>query len=1061
MDSVTKKTMLDLIRTLQDGERKSALLAHMISSGEITEADLAEIMIADVEANTEKFAEMFNEDLLLGFLYERFKDNPIYLARALVRIKPDVFYAYGFAFRLIIKLRAKLGVITIRPHDPINDPVIARFHEQLPDLVPKDVMSLDMECQFRRYLYCMSRDAEIGLELINEDIASAPSAYERKILEHVRGHCLRLVKMKHSDFVDNIGDSTFPGFHVNWWLDKTKDVERVLNIGDTGTYKTSFAVIAMHEAGCKKILVICPPHGRTHWLEEVELYFRQGAGKIFVIKKQSDVAKAKSSDAQFIVVGYSTIIKPAAVNQLLEIPFDGLVWDEAHYGKNATGRSPAKRAAATQRLIQNLPLTKLIVLCATAWENHPREFAAIANAIRPDIFPSAESFRQSRPEDPRFIRELFDENIVEVEITEIADLPPITPEMSKDLFGAVYIEPSEDHMAMYNFLLNDEAVALDPMQKVGELLMATTHPHKLAGKYPWTEAIAKSFDNWKLSTKLRWVKQEFERQLAQGAKCVLATGIFVQGVTRPDKDDAQNIWVGQLMQDWFGEEKVLILDSSVSQAPDATGHSDRSRLIKRWRFDPKIKILVVSMRTCPDTINLSVPDMDGVDKLFLTTVCYPWVPWKQFLGRFWRKGLGVPLEYAVPVLRGTLDENLLQMIGAKWATQQLFRALVALSPDELERLNKKISLRKLAEDSRSDKDRVNLINLRVRRSGEAKALKVLEDMPTLSTNAEAFARSFLITQEFGTSGHVSRFMVPVIERFINEGMVHAEGILDAGCGTLTLERCLDLPICGIDFNTHMIEFAKPHSKHAGKNAQVGCLSSLPKEWTDTFELVVSSLVLDWTTLKKVSVPGTTQKLSERLMIINQLMRVTHPLGRIWLTFTRSCMNTECLEDWKTTLRGIGCTIIDDLTGMVRATGAVTKSTDKAGDFHFWSICFTPGSKNLSNRDADGFKFLFEKTRIKYRHGASSNGDSNHDLVEPAKVLYNAFEVVQDSGTAQTDVAAAAASTQEINRLISQASKSRGWQFHKAPDSLTSDWRLLEKLQRKGLLDQVLKKHGGC
>jgi len=43
------------------------------------------------------------------------------------------------------------------------------------------------------------------------------------------------------------------------------------------------------------------------------------------------------------------------------------------------------------------------------------------------VFPSHEDFQRSRPDDPRFMREIFTNHIVGVELWEVEDLPTITP----------------------------------------------------------------------------------------------------------------------------------------------------------------------------------------------------------------------------------------------------------------------------------------------------------------------------------------------------------------------------------------------------------------------------------------------------------------------------------------------------------------------------------------------------------------------------------------------------------------------------------------------------------
>ncbi len=1040
---LTKRELLELVASLPEWELKRELINRVVKSGEFSELDVAEILVYDIEANSAEFEETIKSDTFLEFLWRRFHTRPRYLARALVRYRPDVFYTTGFAFRLILKLRANLGPVLIKGQQGGKGAEeVSRYIAELPEMTRSDILELDQESTFREHLYFMSRDPEIGLQILDEGIASADTEYERTILTQVRNRCVELLDMKFPGFVDTVGGYMFPAFHVRWWLKESEKVSRVLNSGDTGAYKTSYAVLSTQMAGCKHVLVICTAHARVNWSREIGIYFEQpDDGRVRVVRKKSDL---QSGPALYTIVGYNTLIQDGVVDALLSQSFDGLVWDEAHYGKHLSeGEGGSQRAKATARLIRGLSLTKLLALTATPWENHPKEFAAIASALRPDIFPTAESFRQARPEDPRFLRELFAGQILEVDVPEIRDLPKISPNPSEDLFGAVPIQASARHLKVYEHVRESGDVFgeyLEPSQKVARLLLAAIHPHRIQHQYEWPDDLEDSFDDWGLSTKLLWIRERTAAELKKGAKVVVATGIFTEGITYVDDDE--EIWVGDQLRQWFGEAAVLILDGSVSQAVDRDGSSERDRLIGRWRSDPEARILLVSMRSCPDSVNLSVPAMEGVSKLFLTAISYPWVPWKQFLGRFWRQGLGVPLEYAVPVLQGTLDENLLHLAEDKWEPQQLFRGMVALTPEELDRMDKEVQNRRLGEEARSDIERVNIINARMRGLGEEGAERVLQDTYGMSTNGEALAKAFLSVHGFAAPGHIARFMCRVIMRFIAEGLVHPEGIFDAGCGPLTLERYLELPVYGVDLNQHMVEIGSRASRHGGVNARVGRLSDLPKEWDGKFELTVASLVLDWTSAKQ-KVAGS--RLPERYAILAELIRVTHPQGRIWITATQGSLTEGLLKQWVRVLRKQGFVIVPELTGLVRATDDL----EHDGDFAFWSLCFVPNGNTIFTIPKKGLTYVFEDDRIKTKRGGSGAQSSP----DKRKKVHAEFEVVQvdDGAVLDAQEAAEAASARETQRLIQKGDLS-GWKFHRIPRSVRSDWRVLNELRKRGILD---------
>lgn len=660
------------------------------------------------------------------------------------------------------------------------------------------------------------------------------------------------------------------------------------------------------------------------------------------------------------------------------------------------------------------------------------ELGVVAATLRPELFPNAEAFRLSKAIDPRFLRELFSSNMVEVELREVKNLPPISPRPWEDLFSAEMIELNANHREAYNHLRESDEVRLSPASKIRVLLQMTTHPHRVRRQCLWPEAVEKAFDSWKISTKLVWLRERVAQELDQGAKVAIATGIYVEGITKPYEDE--EVWVGQLLGEWFGKDKLLILDSSVSQQVKNES-SDRARLIERWRNDPNIRILLVSMRTCPDSVNLTVKKQPGVTKLFLTALSFGWVPWKQFLGRFWRDENGVPVSYVVPVLKGTIDESLLQLIRRKWELQQLFLAQVPLTDEEMAYLDRKLKISSLAHECKSPAQRVNLLTAAMRGRGERDSERMLDEKIGTSTRGELFAQAYLETHDYTASGHVARCMKEATAHFQAQGLVHAEGILDAGCGPLVLERSLDMLVYGFDMNPYMIELARLYSPWQGKHAYVGRLSHLPDEWTGKFELTAASLVLHWTSLRthKGNPP-------DRVSIVNELARVTHPAGRVWLTFPLPCMNELILSDWIETLSLAGFKIVGDLTGAVRS-----RDIKRRRPFTFWSLCFSPDGKLFEPKDPKMLRFLFEEARLKRIRGIGRDSEPT-DLI---KEKHYSFEIVRPDGIVVPVAHAADAAAKREAIRLGGSDNLQGWRFHRTPNL---HWRVLQKLVERGLVD---------
>lgn len=1020
---LSKRRTLELLATIEDANQKAAVIKQWLDLArkgvaDFTESDIADFMRAEVAAHYEADNALLATRQGNVELIRHFYDNPTYLARAFVQMYPDIFYAEGYAHYFVLKLRADLGPVLQRPTRGSGEECMAVFMESVPKAVQANLAALDRERRFREYLPDFSRDPSFAFELLEDVIGKTTDRYARSALQELHQYCQHLLDMKFPDFVDHISAPVngsvrkflFPSFHVRWWIDVAANVQRVLNMGDTGAHKTAFAVVAANHFGCRKILVLCPPHARDHWVREIERYFRRAGERVYVLHHRSRVGEIVSSPAQYTVVGYTTITQPHVLEVFKGVPFDALIWDECHYAKNVGGGGTAsQRALASAELVKALPLQRVFALSATPLENHPGELAAIATVLRPDLFQDAKTLYHTRSFNPRLLRELFQEHVLEVELREVIDLPEITPKPWDDLFGTVPLQMNEAQRAVYEFVREDDRIPLESAAKVRRLLLAAMHPHRLERLYEWPEKLHTSFRDPALSSKLLWIKERVAQELREGAKVAIATGIYVEGITKPQDAEDQD-WVGKRLQEWFPDTDILILYGETSKVAGRHGTSQRDRIIARWRNDPNARILLVSTRTCPDAVNLSVPALPGIAKLFLTTLSFPWVPWKQFLGRFWRGGLGVPLTYAVPVLRATVDESLAVLLQRKWELQQLFRACVPLTKREQDLFDRKKITGLLAPDTRTSVQTVNFIGKVVRECDEEEAQAFLRGEEGARTPGERFARAFVSIHEHSASGHIARFMKPVIHELVQSDVVELSGVLDAGCGPLTLERMLDYPVFGVDMNEAILCLSREQSVHGGANARVGFLTRLPEEWKHKFDLTVASLVLHWASLHKRTKAGV----SIRKAVLQDLVRVTHKMGRVWLTFTHRAMDPPLFKDWCSVLERNEFQLVRELTGLVEAVDY--------GGFEFWSICFCPEGKLFTRVDDSDLTLAFERDRIVARRGKGKEKEEREPTPRDGTnhVKHEQFVVNQLDGkrtsAAHAAQAAAAAEQARIARL---------------------------------------------
>jgi len=943
---ITKKTVLELVANMPDGEERSALITRLIATGELTETELAIVIAEEVMTRSGAYASKLNTDELLQFICSRFRGSPEYLARALVRARPDLFWHRGLALRLIFKLQADLGPVFIPPGKPGGGTVVCPTELKLDGQVTRDILVLDIEHKTRMFLWYYSRDPVAAQALIAFERKTADD-YSGIVLAGVEECFARLLDMRFPGVIETLNGNIFPALHVRWWIERMREIYRVMNVGDTGTFKTSFGFVGLDHYGAKRALVLCTANARLKHAAEAARYFQGRDDRVQALTEMSGLGKfiERAETTQFNIVGWPSLASADVLEALEAVPFDALFVDECQYGKSVFGENRAIRAEAFLRLGWMKSLKRVLACSATPWENRPEELAAVASLIRPDLFPEPENYATSGlPDMPRVLRELFAENVLDVELQEVRDLVPIEPKPWEDLFGAVSIPMVPDHRRIYETLREDNKPRI-AAAKTGLLIKAAIHPALVAGEYDWPADLIGRFSDWRLSSKLVWLDDYLQKHLAR-AKVVIGTGIFVSGITRRKNDTT--IWVGDILKRRYGDRAVVVLDGDVSIG------KDRDAAIERWKYDPEARILLVSMLACPDSINLTVPKAPGVEELRIVALSCGWKPWKQFLGRFWREGQGVPIKYVTPIIAGTIDEDLLEFNRDKWEIIQLFRSSAPLTDDEQRVLLAKPGTIRVREVMRTPKENVTLINNLMRGRGERGCGTLLGEPYGVSTHAEVFARHFLETQEHGTSGNIARFAAKEIRTNLALGMREAESILDAGCGTGIMERLLGQPIHGVDMNPHMITLGKSASPLGGPKMEVRNLSKLPPEWTGKFLLTFCSIVLDWTSLT-----ADVEGVPERAHILRELVRVTHPQGQLWITFTSDSLDEEQIIAWRDTFRQNGFVITENLTGLVR-------SNDGPGAFSFWSLVVARDGKDLKVIEPERLQFGFEAGRMSIR-----------------------------------------------------------------------------------------------
>jgi SNF2 family DNA or RNA helicase len=150
---------------------------------------------------------------------------------------------------------------------------------------------------------------------------------------------------------------------------------------DMGLGKTRQAVLAMTEARPEgPHLVVCPASVKWNWAREIELA-RPGS-EVHVVGDHP-----RPDCTGWVVINYDILTKH--MDTLMEIPFAGVIFDEAHYLKNHT----SQRSRNACKLVVNRepkPLTYL--LTGTPLTNRPRDLFPLLQLIQHPLGRSFLSF---------------------------------------------------------------------------------------------------------------------------------------------------------------------------------------------------------------------------------------------------------------------------------------------------------------------------------------------------------------------------------------------------------------------------------------------------------------------------------------------------------------------------------------------------------------------------------------------------------------------------------------------------------------------------------------------
>lgn len=148
---------------------------------------------------------------------------------------------------------------------------------------------------------------------------------------------------------------------------------------DMGLGKTPQTVVAMHNWSVGRVLIVCPSSVKYNWAREILAWSDAKPNEIFVVTNGATIVPRS---AKYIIVNYELLIRKKLHQQLMELEYDVLVCDEAHYLKTPDSKRTIAvlgRSGLVHRAVRKYLLTGTPVL------NRPIELFPILRTLAPEV----------------------------------------------------------------------------------------------------------------------------------------------------------------------------------------------------------------------------------------------------------------------------------------------------------------------------------------------------------------------------------------------------------------------------------------------------------------------------------------------------------------------------------------------------------------------------------------------------------------------------------------------------------------------------------------------------
>lgn len=187
--------------------------------------------------------------------------------------------------------------------------------------------------------------------------------------------------MKEVERVSNVPTSFYP--HQKRGVDRGLSQKRLMVNFKPGLGKSATALQTLKQAGCAKILIVCPAIVRDTWMEQFELWWSKAAHEVEILETGK---AARESTAPIQVVSYELL------DQVQPLDWHAVIFDESHYLKTPS----ASRSKAAARILASLSKDAYrLFLTGTPIANEPIDLHNQVNLLWPGLFGELYDFKKA------------------------------------------------------------------------------------------------------------------------------------------------------------------------------------------------------------------------------------------------------------------------------------------------------------------------------------------------------------------------------------------------------------------------------------------------------------------------------------------------------------------------------------------------------------------------------------------------------------------------------------------------------------------------------------------